>query len=64
MRIRYKGVEWTQAGFTGYRSETESDGIVGSKGGRTVDYRLPVPTLALGLVVVELGVVFVLEGEE
>jgi hypothetical protein len=29
----------------------------------TVDYRLPVPTLALGLVLVELGV-FELEGEE
>jgi hypothetical protein len=38
---------------------------VGSMGGRTVDYRLPVPTLVLGLVVVELDVVFVLlEGEE
>jgi hypothetical protein len=35
-------------------------------GGRTVDYRLPVPTLALGLVVVELGAVFVfvVGGEE
>jgi hypothetical protein len=32
--------------------------------GWTVDYRLPVPTLALGLVVVELGVVFVVDGEE
>jgi hypothetical protein len=37
---------------------------VGSMGGRTVDYRLPVPTLALGLVLVELGVVFVVVGEE
>jgi hypothetical protein len=36
---------------------------VGSMGGRTVHYRLPVPTLALGLVVVELGV-FELEGAE
>jgi len=40
--------------------------IKNGESGRTVDYRLPVPTLALGLVVVlvELGVVFVVGGDE